>query len=104
MAELTHNKVKDILKRLKQNKFYEHIPHIIHRLNGMQMPHLTPELEDKLKQMFKLIQTPFLKHSPSRKNFLSYSYVIHKFLQLLEKDEYLPYFSLLKSRRLFAPY
>lgn len=98
MADLSYSRVKDILKKLKSNKYYEHIPHIIHRLNGMQMPHLSPELEERLKNMFKMIQTPFLKHSPLRKNFLSYSYVIHKFLQLLEEDEFLPCFQLLKSR------
>ncbi len=49
--------------------------------------------------MFKEIQVPFLKHSPqNRKNFLSYSYVLHKFLELLGEDKYLEYFPLLKSR------
>jgi len=33
-----------------------------------------------------------------RKNFLSYSYVLHKFCQLLELDDLLVYFPLLKSR------
>ena len=28
----------------------------------------------------------------NRKNFLSYSYVLHKFLELLGEDEYLQYF------------
>lgn len=99
MAELTTEKVKDILKKMRCNKYYEHTPHIINRLNGLPMPHLSPELEEKLRSMFKQIQTPFLKHSPSnRKNFLSYSYVLHKFIQLLEQDEYLQFFGLLKSR------
>ena len=35
---------------------------------------------------------------PTRKNFLSYSYVLHKFCELLEYDHLLPYFTLLKSR------
>ena len=57
------------------------------------------ELEERLRSMFKDIQIPFMKHCPpSRKNFLSYSYVLHKFIQLLEKDEFLKYFPLLKSR------
>jgi hypothetical protein len=99
MAELTYDKVKQILKQLKVHKYYEHIPHIIHRLNGLPMPNFSQELEEKLRTMFKQIQTPFLKHSPpKRKNFLSYSYVLHKFLQLLEKDDYLVFFQLLKSR------
>ena len=34
----------------------------------------------------------------NRKNFLSYSYVLHKFCELLELDDLLVYFPLLKSR------
>lgn len=99
MANLNHDKIKSILKQLKVHKYYEHIPHIINRLNGLPMPNFSYELEEKLRAMFKQIQAPFLKHSPAkRKNFLSYSYVLHKFLQLLDKDEYLVYFPLLKSR------
>jgi hypothetical protein len=99
MADLTHDKVKEILKKLKINKFYEHTSHIINRLSGLPMPHLPPDLEEKLRSMFKQIQTPFLKWAPpNRKNFLSYSFVLHKFIQLLERDEYLGCFLLLKSR------
>lgn len=99
MADLSYDKVKRILKQLKVHKYYEHIPHIINRLNGLPMPNFSTELEEKLRTMFKHIQTPFLKHAPTmRKNFLSYSFCLHKFLQLLEKDEYLSYFCLLKSR------
>ena len=99
MATLTRKKIKDILKKLKINKYYEHVPHIMHRLNGIPTPHMTPELEDKLRHMFCMIQVPFLKYSPAtRKNFLSYSYCLHKMMQLLEKDQYLDSFPLLKSR------
>ena len=49
--------------------------------------------------MFKEIQTPFIKNCPEeRKNFLSYSYVLHKFCELIELDHLLTYFPLLKSR------
>jgi hypothetical protein len=97
--ELTSKKVKEILKKLKINKYYEHIPYIMNRITGIPNPNLAAELEDKLRNMFKEIQVPFLKHAPLvRKNFLSYSYVIHKFLQILEKTEYLKHFPLLKSR------
>lgn len=99
MAGLRTDKIKEILKKLRANKYYEHAPHIKHKLNGIPIPHLEPELEEKLRTMFRLIQPPFLKYMPvSRKNFLSYSYVLHKFIQLLGKDEYLPNFPLLKSR------
>jgi hypothetical protein len=99
MATLTCNKIKEILKTLRYNKYYEHVAHIINKINGLPTPHFDPELEDKLRAMFKQIQPLFLKYAPSnRKNFLSYSYVLHKQIQLLGRDEYLPYFSLLKSR------
>ena len=55
--------------------------------------------EEQLRIMFKEIQTPFMHNCPdNRKNFLSYSYVLHKFCELLEYDELLVYFPLLKSR------
>jgi hypothetical protein len=57
------------------------------------------ELEERLRIMFKDIQAPFEKHCPpERKNFLSYSYVLYKFCELLGEDEYLEYFPLLKSK------
>ena len=32
MADLTPQKLREILKKLKKNKYYEHVPHIINRL------------------------------------------------------------------------
>ena len=99
LSKLTYNKMREILKKLHSNKYYEHIYYIIYRLNGVPAPNFSPEMEDKLRNMFKEIQSPFLKYCPStRKNFLSYSYVLYKFCQLLDRDEYLKYFTLLKSR------
>lgn len=99
MAEITPKKIKQILKSLQIHKYYEHSAHIINRMTGIPMKQLSPELEEQLRSMFKMIQTPFLKHAPkSRKNFLSYSFVLHKLIQLLGKDEYLDNFPLLKSR------
>jgi hypothetical protein len=75
------------------------VPHMLNRLNGQPVPHFEPELEEKLRTMFRLVQQPFLRHAPrTRKNFLSYSYVLHKMIQLLGRDEFLPNFPLLKAR------
>jgi hypothetical protein len=99
MGDLSPSKVREILKKLKKNKYYEHVPHIINKLNGLPPPIMSRETEEELRRMFKEIQIPFAKFCPKdRKNFLSYSYVLHKFVQLLELDEFLECFILLKSR------
>ena len=96
---LARQKVREILKKLKFNKYYEHVPHIINRLNGQNAPVMSREIEEKLRYMFKEIQPAFQKNCPKdRSNFLSYSYVLYKFCELLDLDEYLPSFPLLKNR------
>lgn len=98
-ANITHAKIKQYLKKLRLNKYYEHIPNIINRITNKQGLVITNELENKLMQMFDMIQKPFDKHCPSsRKNFLSYSFTLHKFCQLLNRNDLLIYFPLLKSR------
>jgi RNA polymerase-binding transcription factor DksA len=92
-------KIREILKKLKYTNFYEHVPYILNRINGKTAPVMSREIEEKLRFMFKEIQSSFIKHCPkNRSNFLSYSYVLYKFCQLLELDEYLQCFPLLKNR------
>jgi hypothetical protein len=99
LHEITHEKVKSLLKKLNYAKYYEHVPYIATILSGITPPTMPQELEDKLRLMFNSIQAPFEKHKPkNRKNFLSYSYVLYKMCQLLDADEYLECFPLLKSR------
>ena len=99
ISDITHAKVRTLLKKLRLNKYYEHVPYISNILNGMQPPKMTQALEDKLRMMFRDIQEPFNNNCPeSRKNFLSYSYVLYKFCELLGEDDYLPCFPLLKSK------
>ncbi len=104
IAELTEKDMREILKKLNRSKYYEHATHILSRLNGNPPPTITPEIEEKIRNMFQEIQAPFLLYCPDdRTNFLSYSYILFKFFELLELDEYKVYFPLLKSRdRLIA--
>ena len=99
LEDITHAKIRGLLKKLKLNKYYEHVPYITNILNGIKPPNMPQELEECLRMMFKDIQKPFDTHCPAeRKNFLSYSYVLYKFCELLSEDEYLQYFPLLKSK------
>ena len=104
IAELSEKDMREILKKLNRSKYYEHAAHILSRLNGNPPPTITPAIEEKVRTMFQEIQAPFLLYCPDdRTNFLSYSYILYKFFELLELDEYKVYFPLLKSRdRLIA--
>jgi hypothetical protein len=91
--------MKQILKTLRYNQYYEHIPNIISKLNRLPPPTISREMEETLRNMFKEIQEPFARHCPSiRVNFLSYSYVLHKLCQLLDLDSFTECFPLLKNR------
>jgi hypothetical protein len=99
MSTLKPTKLREILRKMKASKYYEHIPHIINRLNGQNAPFMSREDEEKLRHMFREIQPSFKKHRPQgRRNFLSYGYILYKFCELLEMDEYLTCFPLLKNR------
>ena len=86
-------------EHLGYDKYIDNISQIMCTLNGLPILQIPNEVEDQLCNMFMKIQKPFQKYRPStRMNFLSYSYVINKFCELLGYNEYLPYFKLLKSK------
>ena len=98
-SSLTYKQVRVILKNLQYNKYYDNIPHLVNVLSGKAPPKLERKVEETLRSLFKDIQIPFMNHCPpTRKNFLSYAYVLHKLSELLGYDELLIFFPLLKSR------
>ena len=98
LAKLTNSKAKEILKKLGYNKYYEHIPFIKDKL-GIKPPIMTPELEETLCNLFMEIQGPYAKFCPDdRVNFLNYYYTVYKLCELLSKNEFLPYFPMLKDK------
>ena len=95
---LTESMVKKFLKKLGLNEYYDNVIAIINKLNARPSVVLTTEIENKIKIMFRQIQEPFNKHKPaSRKNFLSYSYILYQFFKILGLQEFTEYFPLLKS-------
>jgi len=98
LNEITTKKAKEILKKLGYNKYYEHIPFIKDKL-GIKPPIMQPELEETLCNLFMDIQGPYAKYCPDdRVNFLNYYYTVYKLCELLNQDEFLPYFPLLKDK------
>tara|TARA_B110000902_G_scaffold50484_1_gene57958 strand:+ start:1335 stop:2447 length:1113 start_codon:yes stop_codon:yes gene_type:complete len=97
LKQMTNKKAKDILKKLGYNKYYEHIPFIKDKL-GIRPPVMSPDLEDKLCNLFMEIQKPYAKHCPDdRVNFLNYYYVLYKMCELLNENKFLPFFPMLKD-------
>lgn len=102
-TKLTPKFMRTILKKLRTHKYYEHTTYIINRINGIPPPQFSPELEQKLSNMFMQTQPLFIKYAPpNRLNFISYSYILHKFFLILNMPEYLTLFPLLKSRQKIA--
>jgi hypothetical protein len=99
MGSVKSAKIREILKKLDLSQYYEHIPYILNRLNGKKVLTMDRETEEKLRFIFKEIQPSFEKHKPAdRNNFISYHYFLYKICELLELDEFLPCFNLLKNR------
>lgn len=98
LAILNKKKMKLILKKLDYNNYYEHVAYIINKLNNLPPPKITRDMEKLFISMFFKIQEPWETYKQAdRKNFLSYSYVLHKFCELLELDHLLECFPLHKD-------
>ena len=99
LNKLTSKRTKEILKKLKYNKYYEHITFIKDKL-GIKPPIMSQQLEETLCNLFIDIQVPYAKYCPSdRVNFLNYYYTLYKLCELLDEKEYLPHFPMLKDQK-----
>jgi len=96
---ITVQGVRDILKRLRLRKYYEHVQLITSKITGVMPPRLTPAQEEKLKMLFMAASHSFQKYCPeSRQNFLSYSYVFSKLAGLMGLYEFEPFCTTLKGQ------
>ena len=95
---ITQASVRNTLKQLGLRKQYDHTMQIYVSITGKRPPRFSTFQEEQLRIMFEAIQGPFQKHCPpDRKNFLSYSYCLYKFCELVGYDHFLQYFLLLKG-------
>jgi hypothetical protein len=94
-------KIRFYLKKLSLTQYYDHIPNILKKINGIKAITIPIEIEDKFLEMFQTIQEPFetvrKQVCPLRQSFLSYHFVFYKFCELLDLHEYKHCFTLLKS-------
>lgn len=98
LSTLTKKNTKAILKKLGYNIYYEHVAYIINKLNNLPAPKITRDMEKIFISLFIQIQEPWEMYKQAgRKNFLSYSYVLHKFCEILELDHLIECFPLHKD-------
>jgi hypothetical protein len=98
LNKLEEKHVKAFLKKLKLNDYYDNVIAIINRINKRPPFVLTPQIENKIKEMFRKMQEPFNKFKGARKNMLSYGYLLNKFFLILDLPEFAKYIKLLKSQ------
>lgn len=98
LSILNRKKMKQILKKLGYNSYYEHVHYIINKLSNLPPPKITRDMERIFIKMFNKIESIWqIYKPPTRKNFLSYPYVLYKFCELLELDHLLHCFQLHKD-------
>ena len=98
MSTLNYNKMRDILRKLGLNKYFEHIQYI-NSLFGIKPPVMNEELHETLCVLFIEIQKPWAVHCPAnRTNFFNYTYTLYQLCNLLDQTQYLPYIPMMKDR------
>lgn len=96
---ITTQRVREILKTMRLRKCYEHCAQIVSRITGRPPPRLPPEAAELCRLMFTAVIGPFQKHCPpERKNMLSYSFVLSKFLYILGYDDLCNTLTMLKGK------
>ena len=96
--EITYDKMREILRKLGFNKYFEHIQYI-NSIFGVKPPIMSEELHETLCVLFIEIQQPWALHCPpNRRNFFNYTYTLYQLCVLLDQTQYLPYIPMMKDR------
>jgi len=98
MSLINYDKMRDILRKLGFNKYFEHIQYINSQF-GIKPPIMNEELHETLCVLFIEIQKPWAVHCPAnRTNFFNYTYTLYQLCVLLDQTQYLPYIPMMKDR------
>jgi hypothetical protein len=96
--EINYDKMREILRKLGFNKYFEHIQYI-NSIFGIKPPVMNEELHETLCVLFIEIQKPWALHCPpNRRNFFNYTYTLYQLCVLLDQTQYLPYIPMMKDR------
>lgn len=97
LSKLNYEKMRDILRKLGLNKYFEHIQYI-NSIFGVKPPVMSESLIETLCVLFIEIQPKFSIYCPAnRTNFFAYGYILYQLCVLLGQTQYLPYIPVLKD-------
>lgn len=103
ISKITQSMIRTTLKRLRLRRAYDHVAQIFTRITGISAPRISADQEERCRKMFFAMQPSFDRHCPAtRKNFLSYNYVLYRCFHLLGLNHMLKDFSLLKGKENLA--
>jgi hypothetical protein len=98
VTEINYEKMREILKKLGYNRYFEHIQYI-NSILGIKPPVMSDELQDTLCVLFIEIQEPWAIHCPAyRTNFFNCTYTLYQLCVLLDQTQYLPFIPMMKDR------
>jgi hypothetical protein len=98
VSEINYEKMREILKKLGYNRYFEHIQYI-NSILGIKPPTMSDELQDTLCVLFIEIQEPWAIHCPAyRTNFFNCTYTLYQLCVLLDQTQYLPFIPMMKDR------
>lgn len=98
LEKLSYYRMKDILKNMGYNKYYEHIFYIKKVALNIKPPQMSVQLEEKLFSLFNEILAPYGQVCPpTRTNLLSYTFILYKLCEKLGEYKYLREIPLLKD-------
>lgn len=95
--EITYIRIREFLRETGYSHFFENIVKIISILTNRPPLIFNETQRQTLINLFLDVQPAFQKYKGNRKNFLSYSYVMFKFCELLGYDDFLPYLPLFRA-------
>ena len=98
LEDTKYEDVKNIIKALKLNKYYDHYIYLTVIITGKQPMTLKKQEEKEIIIMFQNILNAYETiESKTRINFLNYYYVLHKIFEIKNNHEFIKYCPLLKS-------
>ena len=88
LQSFTNQDIRDILKKTNNQKYNVYAPCIgIKSINSINSMQLTPDIKAGLIEMFEEIIAPYTQWG-KMVNFINYSYLLHRFFELLEMHEF----------------